>query len=250
MSTENETSSILTSIPEITRGGPEPSVESPDQIASRLDAAKSCATRSMEPALPLGDSNLPISNDVGKQLADKLDEAPPAGGISDRKLAANRENARHSTGPKTPEGKAASAANSYKHGIFSAGLIRPGGEVGDQAQFEYIANSIIDYYQPVGFVEQLLVEKITVEIVRFRRLLYFETGELGRKTPFWGDAVDRVLRYQATINRQLFQALEQLDRLQTKRGSGTSSGIQSILSGTAEKPGVGEPRPGHEDENQ
>lgn len=38
---------------------------------------------------------------------------------SDARLAANRANAQHSTGPVTPEGKAASSRNATKHGIFT-----------------------------------------------------------------------------------------------------------------------------------
>jgi hypothetical protein len=37
--------------------------------------------------------------------------------ISPRKLQANRANARHSTGPKSPAGKARSARNARRHGL-------------------------------------------------------------------------------------------------------------------------------------
>jgi len=38
--------------------------------------------------------------------------------ISERKLKANRDNARKSTGPKTARGKAFSRRNAVKHGLF------------------------------------------------------------------------------------------------------------------------------------
>lgn len=37
--------------------------------------------------------------------------------ISQKKLQANRDNARHSTGPKSPAGKARSARNARRHGL-------------------------------------------------------------------------------------------------------------------------------------
>ncbi len=46
---------------------------------------------------------------------------------SPARLAANRQNALKSTGPKTPEGKAASRLNAFQHGLASAGdLVGPG----------------------------------------------------------------------------------------------------------------------------
>src|SRR5690349_20676547 len=46
--------------------------------------------------------------------------------LSDRKLAANRANARKSTGPRTPQGKRASSRNATTHGIFCNELCLPG----------------------------------------------------------------------------------------------------------------------------
>lgn len=42
--------------------------------------------------------------------------------ISERKLRANRANAKRSTGPKTSAGKAASCRNALKHGILSCSV--------------------------------------------------------------------------------------------------------------------------------
>ncbi|HSU30291.1 MAG TPA: hypothetical protein VLJ11_03565, partial [Bryobacteraceae bacterium] len=38
----------------------------------------------------------------------------------------NRQNALHSTGPRTPEGKRASSRNSFQHGLYSKQLVLPG----------------------------------------------------------------------------------------------------------------------------
>lgn len=45
--------------------------------------------------------------------------------ISERKLQANRANAKRSTGPRTEAGKAASCRNALKHGILSRALDLP-----------------------------------------------------------------------------------------------------------------------------
>ena len=52
--------------------------------------------------------------------------APSSRPVSSRKRRANRANARHSTGPRTPEGKAVSSRNATTHGIFCRDLVLPG----------------------------------------------------------------------------------------------------------------------------
>ena len=44
---------------------------------------------------------------------------------SERQRAANQANARHSTGPKTPEGKAAVRLNAFRHGLLARDVVLP-----------------------------------------------------------------------------------------------------------------------------
>jgi hypothetical protein len=44
---------------------------------------------------------------------------------SEKKAEANRRNALKSTGPKTPEGKAAVSLNALKHGLLSQEILLP-----------------------------------------------------------------------------------------------------------------------------
>jgi len=44
--------------------------------------------------------------------------------ISEAKRAANRENAKKSTGPKSAEGKERSRANAFKHGLTGEGVVK------------------------------------------------------------------------------------------------------------------------------
>jgi hypothetical protein len=149
--------------------------------------------------------------------------------ISEEKVTTNPENSKKSTGPTTPEGKAVSARNSAKHGIFSRNVIRPGEHAEeDRASFEAILDSLVAHYSPADSFEELLVEKAASEFVRSSRVLSFEQSKLNDPQVFLGQSIERILRYHVAVNRQLFQALDLLDRLKAaregKNGSGSKGG--------------------------
>src|SRR5665213_3374180 len=70
--------------------------------------------------------------------------------ISEAQLAANRENAKKSTGPRTIEGKARSSANSTTHGLAGRTVLLPSGDYEGYEQF--IAGLIADL-RPAGNLE-------------------------------------------------------------------------------------------------
>lgn len=124
--------------------------------------------------------------------------APERQTISDRQLAANRENAQLSTGPRTASGKARSAMNAVKHGVLSKrrALARPGvlsqGLVlakleGHRAstQFRALMSALIADRKPVGALEMLMVQEIGVCTWRLRRLLRFENRAAYLKSLDW-----------------------------------------------------------------
>src|ERR687889_758899 len=76
---------------------------------------------------------------------------------SEKKAEANRRNALKSTGPKTPEGKAAVRLNALKHGLLSQEILLP--EEDEEALRELGQNLKLEL-QPVGELENLLVEQI------------------------------------------------------------------------------------------
>jgi len=93
--------------------------------------------------------------------------------MSEGKAEANRRNAQKSTGPKTPEGKAAVRLNALRHGLLSKEVLLPGedgealGELGERLGTEL---------QPVGELENLLVDRIVAAVWRLGRLGRVEAG--------------------------------------------------------------------------
>jgi hypothetical protein len=202
---------------------------------------------------------------------------------SDKKAEANRRNSLKSTGPRTPEGKAAVRLNALKHGLLSEEVLLPGE---DEAVLRELAESLRAQVQPVGELETLLVDRITSLLWRLRRLgrveagifaweLYgelaeraerearaqestmasmliashtsvtdkrrhrealqraeemrvkqdAETATLGRtfvRDAEIANAFSKLSRYETTMERGLYKALHELQRLQTDRGAAGS----------------------------
>ena len=75
--------------------------------------------------------------------------------VSDKKVAANRNNAQKSTGPKTPRGKANSRRNAVKHGLFAMELSL--GELTrreDPKKYQEHMDQLRRYFKPVGRPEE------------------------------------------------------------------------------------------------
>jgi len=98
---------------------------------------------------------------------------------TEKQVEANKQNALVSTGPATSEGKAIVAQNAVKHGIFAKDLIITTGDGKEDAQeYRELLDGLIISLNPVGQMECLLVEKISVDYWRLRRVLRFETGSI------------------------------------------------------------------------
>src|SRR5438270_2235940 len=92
---------------------------------------------------------------------------------TDRQIAANRENAKKSTGPKTPEGRAAVRLNGLKHGL-SAETIVVMGE--DPAELEALVESLHREHRPATPTELILVRQLAMAAWRQLRLYRMEAG--------------------------------------------------------------------------
>jgi len=99
--------------------------------------------------------------------------------VSAKQLAANRRNARKSTGPRTPEGRAVSKMNALRHGILSREVLVYGLHLKEsRTELEALHQRFRGDLQPEGPLEELLVDQIVTAHWRLRRALTAESGEI------------------------------------------------------------------------
>jgi hypothetical protein len=171
--------------------------------------------------------------------------------VSPRKVEANRQNSQKSTGPKTAAGKKRVSRNSTRHGFCSKYLLVRNE---DQAEYDDLYAAMCEHYQPVAWFETYyLVDRIVVWSWRLRRLIRGESGQIGRALAAHNydiqqskaadlaepesapssnpemdaltdhlflpekEELDKLLRYEAMINRQLNHAIADLERVQAHR---------------------------------
>jgi hypothetical protein len=202
-----------------------------------------------------------------------------------KQLKANIENSKKSTGPTTPEGKAAVSKNALKHGLRAKDVVIQGE---DPDQFKALSEALYEQIKPQGPLEIHLVERVTSCLWRLRRADKLEAAvfryrslqvkeqaanlQLGEieKSGFVGmvdfpvfeeetaaqkkklkseildlkaqaledhpalgaafvedalssNALTKLSRYEAAIERSMYRALHELQRLQAARSGGEIS---------------------------
>jgi hypothetical protein len=136
-------------------------------------------------------------------------------------ITANQINAQASTGPRTAEGKARSAANAVSFGLFSSrGLVRPG-EIEEHDQFRA---GLAEELKPDTILEHAMAAQILHAMWRLRRCAQVEetlAARTGDTDPMDNPdtlptqtAVDRA---RAQSNVALRRSMAELRRLQTER---------------------------------
>src|SRR5262245_58796594 len=91
------------------------------------------------------------------------------------RVVTNRANAQHSTGPKTPEGRAASSRNATKHSLTSKQIVIPGE---DPAEYDAHRADLVDAFKPANAVESELVDELAANSWRLKRAHRIETAVL------------------------------------------------------------------------
>ena len=159
-----------------------------------------------------------------------------------KQVKANRRNARKSTGPRTAGGKARSSQNALTHGLFSrTALVR--GE--DEAVLAALRADLVARLDPIDELERLLADRVVTAAWRLRRAGRYEREVLEyewadqrcqrRECPALyeddpalciGEVVVRLMRldvlpklsrYEGRIERGLYRALHELQRVQAAR---------------------------------
>jgi hypothetical protein len=101
-----------------------------------------------------------------------MGDAQLATSTSPAKIEANRQNARLSTGPRTPEGKAVSALNATRHGLFTVCPVVAGLESAEA--WDAHRSAIASALRPVDALEELLADRVALAAWRLGRVARYE----------------------------------------------------------------------------
>ena len=120
---------------------------------------------------------------------------------STAQVEANRRNAQHSCGPKTPEGKARAARNALTHGLTAKSAVLPQEE---PAAFDALCAAWLDDWRPQGETEHTLVERASLATWRLNRCLHAETARLATLSRHAAETFERTeLARALKLGRQL-----------------------------------------------
>jgi hypothetical protein len=140
-------------------------------------------------------------------------------------------------GPKTPQSKARLRHNPTRFGIHSADPVIPGIENLDEWRVH--REGVIASLAPVGALERKLAERVALLLWRLNRVTAYEQAEYARanaghedfRLPV-GNELDKIMRYESHLSRQLYQAKHELEVLQKqRRGEDTPPGRLDVQGG-------------------
>src|SRR5207302_3465408 len=90
------------------------------------------------------------------------------------RIAASQRNGQLSKGPATAAGKAASALNSLRHGLYAAAVLPALGE--SAGEFAALAAAVRDDLAPDGAIQEHLADRVAVLLWRWHRLVRHDTA--------------------------------------------------------------------------
>jgi hypothetical protein len=149
-----------------------------------------------------------------------------------KQIAANRANARRSTGPITEEGKQRSRCNAVRHGLTAETVI---GALEDAEDYEALEAAITADYDAQSAVERELVLRLASLLWRLRRATTMETGlfeiQADRLSEF------RQVRQTSSTSQEIAYALlGQAERVGHERGVASRNDALTGPAPTAGRP--------------
>jgi hypothetical protein len=130
--------------------------------------------------------------------------------------------------------------NAVKHGFFSKDLLLP---TENRKHLALLRKNLMAFWQPVGEMEFILFDEIVAASWRLKRLLRAETHYIPatRGTPDRPTRIPKAdyrfsswlnhNRYEVSLNRQLYRAMDELGKLQKARREAEAAARQDEPGG-------------------
>jgi hypothetical protein len=154
--------------------------------------------------------------------------------MTESQLNANRQNAQHSTGPRSEAGKARTRLNAVKHGLRSKSVLLPGE---NPEEYYELKTKMLAEWKPQGTTEEFQVEQMLQNQWRLRRIALMEQdlfvesfeGSFGSEEEFDANVpgaltaaladnkLALLIRYENSARRAYHKALAELRSLQSER---------------------------------
>jgi|ERR1700728_4351 hypothetical protein len=149
---------------------------------------------------------------------------------TESQIRANQQNAQHSTGPKSEEGKAASCMNNFRHGFTGAFRVLPSE---DQDEFDRLAAALHAEHQPSTITETILVQKMAQSYWLSKRAQHLQDITMADDLPLLDQksgldapaglsegktkAMALFIRYQTANDRAFHRCLADLLKLRAEK---------------------------------
>jgi len=128
---------------------------------------------------------------------------------TEAQIEANRANAEHSTGPRTEAGKAKSARNALRHGVYPMAKLIPGE---DPQELDALTKGMLEDLNPLNTHETELVNQLIDFQWRLRRVTNEEARILSAEPPDY-KALNNISLHGARLKRQYSAGLKEFQNL-------------------------------------
>jgi len=143
--------------------------------------------------------------------------------ISEARLAANRANSARSKGPTSPEGKAISRRNAFKHGLTGQGIVR---SETDAEIIQERVEALEADMKPISPAGSILIGQMATLSVRAERAVEHESAAIAYQVRHAADAFDEERLDQAD---DLFEKLSEDPRNTLRKLRKSPEGVDRLI---------------------